>query len=67
MDKKKKDFDLLKPFVAMYGVCAGLWAVLCVVDVVNAGGLATWKAVCAGVLAAGFVVLLAVYLIGRRK
>ena len=63
---KKKNSDLLQPFVAMYGVCAGLWAALCVVDAVKTGGLATWKAVCAGVLVVGFLVLLAVYLRGRK-
>ena len=67
LDRKKKSDDLLLPFVVMYGVCAALWGIVCLVDVVNTGGLETWKAVCAAVLAAGFVVLLVVRLKRRKK
>ena len=67
MDRKKKSDDLLWPFVVMYGICAALWGVVCAMDMANAGRLETWKAVCAAVLAAGFLVLLVVYLRKRKK
>lgn len=67
MNKKKKPIDLPLPFVAMYGVCAGLWILLCVIDVVNANKLEIWKVVCAAVFGVSFLALFLVYRVGRRK
>lgn len=67
MNKKKKPIDLPLPFVAMYGVCAGLWILLCVIDVVNANKLEIWKIACTVVFGVSFLVLFIVYRVGRRK
>ena len=67
MDHKKKSGGLPLPFVVMYGVCAALWVLLCVVDAANGNKPEIWKIVCTAVFGVSFLVLLLVYLIGRRK
>ena len=67
MSKKKKPIYLPLPFVVMYGVCAALWVLLCVVDVASANKLEVWKIVCTAVFGVSFLALLFVYWIGRKK
>lgn len=67
MNKKKKPIYLPLPFVAMYGVCAALWVLLCVVDVANANNIELWKIICTAVFGVSFLALFFVYWIGRKK
>lgn len=67
MNKKKKPIDLPLPFVAMYGVCAVLWVLLCAVDAANGNRPEIWKIVCTAVFGVSFLALLFVHLAGRRK
>ena len=67
MNKKKKPIYLPLPFVVMYGVCAALWVLLCVVDMANANKVEVWKIVCTAVFGVSFLALLVVYCIGRKK
>lgn len=67
MNKKKKPIYLPLPFVVMYGVCAALWVLLCVVDAANANKLEAWKIVCTAVFGVSFLALLVVYCVGRKR
>ncbi len=67
MNKKKKPIYLPLPFVVMYGVCAALWVLLCVVDAANANKLEVWKIVCTAVFGVSFLALLVVYCVGRKR
>ena len=67
MNKKNKPIYLPLPFVVMYGVCAALWVLLCVVDAANANKLEVWKIVCTAVFGVSFLALLVVYCVGRKR
>ena len=67
MNKKKKPIYLPLPFVVMYGVCAALWVLLCLVDAANANKVEVWKIVCTAVFGVSFLALLVVYCMGRKR